>query len=334
MKKNFILLVSLLVLITLTTGCGKKAELKDGSDVAVSVKGGKISATEYYESIKEDNISKIIETIDHKLFDKKYKTDDDEEKEVNDQIEQIKTNYGSNEDTYKSFLRQYFGVETEKELKEVLSLEYKRNEAVEDYVKKHLTDKEIKDYYDDNIYGDVKASHILITLNVKDDATDEEKEEAEEKALKEAREVITKLKDGEDFKKLAKKYSDDEKTASNGGDLGYFSYDDMLKEFSDATKELKKDEYTKEPVKTELGYHIILKTGEKDKPKLSEVKKDIKETLKEQKLADDATLYCKTLDKIREENKIKWNDDALKKAYNDYMDNLIEAAEKSASSTN
>ncbi len=334
MKKNFILLVSLLVLITLTTGCGKKAELKDGSDVAVSVKGGKISATEYYESIKEDNISKIIETIDHKLFDKKYKTDDDEEKEVNDQIEQIKTNYGSNEDTYKSFLRQYFGVETEKELKEVLSLEYKRNEAVEDYVKKHLTDKEIKDYYDDNIYGDVKASHILITLNVKDDATDEEKEEAEEKALKEAKEVITKLKDGEDFKKLAKKYSDDEKTASNGGDLGYFSYDDMLKEFSDATKELKKDEYTKEPVKTELGYHIILKTGEKDKPKLSEVKKDIKETLKEQKLADDATLYYKTLDKIREENKIKWNDDALKKAYNDYMDNLIEAAEKSASSTN
>lgn len=334
MKKNFILLVSLLVLITLTTGCGKKAELKDGSDVAVSVKGGKISAAEYYESIKEDNISKIIETIDHKLFDKKYKTDDDEEKEVNDQIEQIKTNYGSNEDTYKSFLRQYFGVETEKELKEVLSLEYKRNEAVEDYVKKHLTDKEIKDYYNDNIYGDVKASHILITLNVKDDATDEEKEEAEEKALKEAKEVITKLNDGEDFKKLAKKYSDDEKTASNGGDLGYFSYDDMLKEFSDATKELKKDEYTKEPVKTELGYHIILKTGEKDKPKLSEVKKDIKETLKEQKLADDATLYYKTLDKIREENKIKWNDDALKKAYNDYMDNLIDAAEKSASSTN
>ena len=334
MKKNFILLISLLVLITLTTGCGKKAELKNGSDVAVSVKGGKISATEYYESIKEDNISKIIETIDHKILDKKYKTDDEEEKEVQDQIDQIKTNYGTNEDTYKSFLRQYFGVESEKELKEVLSLEYKRNEAVEDYVKNNLTDKEIKKYYDDNIYGDVKASHILITLNVKDDATDEEKTEADEKALKKAKEVIDKLKDGEDFKKLAKKYSDDEKTASNGGDLGYFSYDDMLKEFSDATKELKKNEYTKEPVKTELGYHIIIKTGEKDKPKLSKVKKDIKETLKEQKLQEDATLYYKTLNKIREENKIKWNDDALKKAYNDYMDNLIEAAEKSASSTN
>ena len=135
MKKKY-LLISVLFLL-LITGCGKKAELKNGSEVAVSVKGGKISATEYYESIKENNISRIIDTIDHKLLDEKYKTDEDEEKEVTSQIEQIKTNYGSDEDNYKAVLRQYFGVESEKELKEVLSLEYKRNMAVEDYVKKH-----------------------------------------------------------------------------------------------------------------------------------------------------------------------------------------------------
>ena len=52
--------------------------------------------------------------------------------------------------------------------------------------------------------------------------------------------------------------------------------------------------------------------------------------LKEEKLQNDATLYYKTLVKIREENKIKWNDDALEKAYNDYMDDLIEAAEKTS----
>ncbi len=328
MKKKY-LLISVLFLL-LITGCGKKAELKNGSEVAVSVKGGKISATEYYESIKENNISRIIDTIDHKLLDEKYKTDEDEEKEVTSQIEQIKTNYGSDEDNYKAVLRQYFGVESEKELKEVLSLEYKRNMAVEDYVKKHLTDKEINDYYEDNIYGDVKASHILITLNVKDDATDSEKTEAEEAALKKANEIIEKLNDGKSFKSLAKKYSEDEKTAINGGDLGYFSYDDMQTEFSEATKKLKKNEYTKEPVKTELGYHIILKTGEKAKPKLSKVKDDIKNSLKEEKLQNDATLYYKTLVKIREENKIKWNDDALEKAYNDYMDDLIEAAEKTS----
>ena len=78
MKKKY-LLISVLFLL-LITGCGKKAELKNGSEVAVSVKGGKISATEYYESIKENNISRIIDTIDHKLLDEKYKTDEDEEK--------------------------------------------------------------------------------------------------------------------------------------------------------------------------------------------------------------------------------------------------------------
>ena len=77
MKKKY-LLISVLFLL-LITGCGKKAELKNGSEVAVSVKGGKISATEYYESIKENNISRIIDTIDHKLLDEKYKTDEDEE---------------------------------------------------------------------------------------------------------------------------------------------------------------------------------------------------------------------------------------------------------------
>ncbi len=334
MKKKYILLVMILGLLLVSTGCGKKIELKKGSGVVVSVKGGKISANEYYEDIKEDNISRIIDSIDHTLFDKKYETDDEEEEQVQSQIDQIKSTYGSDEDNYKLILRQSFGVESEKKLKEALSLEYKRNEAVEDYVKKHLTDSEIKKYYNENIYGDVKASHILITLNVKDDASETEKAEAEEAALKKANEVIDKLKDGEDFKKLAKKYSDDEKTSLNGGDLGYFSYDDMLEEFSEATKKLKKNEYTKEPVKTELGYHIILKTGEKAKPKLSKVKKEIKETLKEEKLANDMALYYETLVDIRKESKIKWNDDELKKAYNDYMNDLIETAKKNQSSSN
>ena len=172
----------------------------------------------------------------------------------------------------------------------------------------------------------MKASHILITADVKDDATDEEKTEAENKAKEEAEKIIKQLDEGKKFADLAKKNSKDESNASNGGDLGYFSYDDMVEEFSKATKELKVNEYTKEPVKTEYGYHIILKTGEKKKPKLDKVKKDIKEKLQEQKLNDDQGLYYEALLEIRKENKIKWNDDSLKKAYNDYMNNLIETA--------
>lgn len=330
-NKKIILSLAMILVITLTcTACGKEIEIKDGSKVAVSTKNSKITGTEYYNEIKEDSISKLVDMIDHNILDEKYKTDDKEKKEVEDQISQMKSAYGQDEETFNNLIKQYFGVEDEKELKEVLSLEYKRNRAVEDYVEKNITDKEIEKYYKNNIHGDMKASHILISPELKDDATEDEKQEAEEVAEKEAKKIIQKLENGEDFAKLAKKYSDDEASAKNGGDLGYFSYDEMVKEFSQATKSLEKNKYTKKPVKSQYGYHIILKTGQKDKPKLKKVKKDIKETLKEEKMSNDVTLYYKSLMEIREENNIKWNDKQLKKYYNDFMDKLIETAKTQA----
>ena len=52
-KKIFIILSLVLVISLVTTGCGKEIEIKNGSKVAVSVKEGKISATEYYEKSKK-----------------------------------------------------------------------------------------------------------------------------------------------------------------------------------------------------------------------------------------------------------------------------------------
>ena len=328
-KKKIITAVSILAIVSMiATGCGKDIEVKNGSKVAVSVKKNKYTATEYYERIKEDNISTLIDMVDHSILDKKYKTDDKETEEIDKQVEQIKSYYGDDEESFKNVIKQYFGVETEKELREKLSLEYKRKIAVEKYVEKNLKDSEIKKYYEENIYGQVKASHILISVDVSDDATDEEKEKADEKARKTAEKVIKELEKGTKFKTLAKKYSKDTSNASNGGDLGYFDLNDMVEEFSNAVKDLKKNEYTKEPVKTEYGYHIILKTGEKAKPKLKEVKSDIKEKLREQKLDEDSSLYYETLKAVREESKINWNDDVLKKAYNNYMKDLIDNAKK------
>ncbi len=322
-KKIVISLSALAIVSLLITGCGKKAELKDGAEVAVSVKGSKITATEYYEEIKENNISELIDMIDHALLDKSYKTDEDENKAVKKQIDQIKSNYGSNEDTYKAFLLQYFGVKDEKEFEEMLRLEYKRNKAVKDYVEDNLTEKEIKKYYDENTYGEIKASHILISVDASDSATEEEKKEANEVAEKKAKEVIQKLKDGAKFADLAKEYSSDKANNEKGGDLGYFDPNEMADEFKDAVVKLKKDEYTKEPVKTKFGYHIILKTDQKEKESLNKVKDEIKETLAEQKISEDNSIYYESLVKFRESKNIKWNDSALEKAYNDYMDNLI-----------
>lgn len=328
-KKIIFGICSLLALSLFATGCGQEIEIKDGSKVAVQLDGVKITATEYYEKIKENNVSILVDMIDKQLLEKEYPTDDEEDKKIKEQIESLKESY-PDEETFKSLLTQYFGVTTEKELEEVLRLEYKRNEAVEDYISNNLTDKEIEKYYKNEIYGQVKASHILIIPSVSDDADEDEIEEAEKEALKTAKEVIKKLKNGEDFKKLAKKYSQEEATAKNGGDLGYFNLDEMVDEFSDAVKELKVKEYTKEPVKTSYGYHVILKTGEKEKAALKDVKEDIKEKLTLQKLNSDPTVYYETLIAIRKEKNIKWNDTVIEKKYKDLMDDLIEAAKESA----
>mgnify|MGYP002853527088 CR=1 FL=1 len=329
-KRKIISLVSLMTILSLmATGCGKEIEVKNGSKVAVSFDGDKLTATEYYEKIKEDNISTLIEMIDHSLFDEQYPTDDEESEEIEKQINQIKQYYGDNEENYISIIQQYFGVDTEEELRDKLSLEYKRNKAVEEYIKENLTDKEIKNYYEENIYGEVSASHILIAVNLADSASDEEKEKAEKEAKEKAESIIAELKNGKSFSTLAKKDSDDTATAPNGGDLGYFQYSDMVEEFSNALKGLEIDEYTTEPVKTQFGYHIILKTGEKDKPKLSKVKDEIKETLKDKKLEEDSALYYRSLKSIREEKNIKWNDTVLEKAYTDYINKLIDNATSS-----
>lgn len=335
MKNNKMIkcLSALLVISLLACGCGKEIEVKNGSKVAVSAKGSKITATEYYETIKADNISKLVDMIDHDLFDEKYKDNTDEDTQVKEQIDSIKSYYGSDQTTYETILRQYFGVESEEELEESLRLEFKRSLAVSDYIKENIKDDEIEKYYKEEVYGQVKASHILIPVETTDEATDDELAAAEQVAKEEAEKIIKELKDGKKFATLAKKYSQDEGTASNGGDLGYFDLNDMVDEFSNAVKELKVDEYTKEPVKTQYGYHIIIKTGEKDKEKLENIKDDIKETLKDRKLENDSTLYYTTLQEIREANNIKWNDDVLKKAYKEYMEDLIEAAKEQATTT-
>ena len=209
-KKIAIGLVSILTVSALTTGCGKTAKLNTTNKDAVSLTSGKITATDFYNELKLENIETLVNMIDHKILDKKYKTTDEETSSIDNQIEQIKSYYKDNESGYLSAIKSYFNVDSEDELRKVLSLEYKRGQAVNDYIEDHLKDDEIKNYYDNNTYGDIKASHILISVKTTDKMSDDEKEKAKQKALKKAKSIIKKLDNGEKFKDLAKKYSDDD----------------------------------------------------------------------------------------------------------------------------
>ena len=275
----------------------------------------------------------FIDLLYLEILNKNYKEDDAEKEYLNDQVEELKSNAKSNNISYDDLLA-YYGFKDDDAVKDYFRLTYRRDKAVNEYISKELKDSEIEDYYKDKVYGDIKVKHILIAPDTSDDMTTEEKENAEKEAKKEAENIIKKLNDDEDFEKLAKKYSDDSATVKKGGDLGWISTGDMVEEFNDAAFKLKKGKYTSSPVKTKYGYHIIYKIDEKDKPKIEKVKDDIKENLVKEKLKNNKTLYYETLENIREDAGLKFEDKELRKAYNNYMNNLKKQATSSSNSSN
>lgn len=331
MKKKIIYGITTVLAISLLTGCGA-AKLKNGEELVAKVDNYKISADDLYSEMKEKYAVKtLIDNIDHQLLDTTYKTDETETKAIENQIEEIKKTYGSNDQIFEQIIKQVYNVESVDELKSMLSLDYKRDLAIKDYVKeKVVTDEEVTTYYDTKVIGDVKASHILIKSNAKDSDSEETKTKKENEAKKKAEEIIKKLDNGEDFAKLAKKYSDDKGTASKGGNLGYFNMDDDFEEnFVSAAAALKKGAYSKEPVKTKYGYEIILKVNEKDKKKKDDLESTIRQTLADEKIKEDSstTTYYKRLRDWRESKGLKFEDKELKKMYDKYMKTLTKEDE-------
>lgn len=322
MKKLF---VSMCLVLLLVTSCGKVPKLANGEEAIVTLQDKKISVDALYQEMKDTYaLSVLLDMIDETILEDIYPSGEDEKSYIDGQMTQLEMYYeyyvkaDGQYSSFENFVTNYYGVSDVNTVREKFALNYKRQQETEKYSKTLVTDKEIKKYYDDEIFGDIKVKHILIQVNYDDNATDDEKKKAEDEALKEAKEVITKLNNGEKFEDLAKKYSDDD-SKENGGELNYFNAGEMETEFEEASLKLKKGEYTKTPVKTKYGYHIILKVDQKEKAKLDEVKDVIIDTLAEKKRNDDKDIQTKALIALRKEKKIEIQDSKLKKQYENYI---------------
>lgn len=336
MKKK--LLICLAVL-GLTSGCGKVSTLPNGDDALVSFSNTNlgISAGDLYSEVKGTALSKLIDMIDTKiLLDKYPDKSSDADKYVNEQYDLIKTNFKDDkgkfdEESLKEQIYAYYGITDIDKFKDIIRLNYYRTEAVNDYAKKSVTDKQIQKYYDENVYGDISCKHILITPAVTDNMSDEDKTKADKEALQKAKDIIKKLKNGESFDDLAKEYSDDTSNKDKGGDLGYFNTGDMLEEFEKAAFALKKGKYTTTPVKTKYGYHIILKTDEKEKPSLEDKKEEIIKTLASEAKSKDTALSINALVELRKEYGMNIEDDEMSKLYSTYISNSLLSAKSKSS---
>ncbi len=232
--KKLIRNLCLILVLILLVGCGSKnPKLKDGSGIVVSFNNEKynISANELYEKLKADyGTSYIVEIMDNEILNDLYPTSEAITAYANSQIELYKQVYGGESELLSQL--QNYGYSSIDDFKErSIILNYKRELATKDYVSKYLTEDEIKEYYDNNIIGDITASHILVKVNADTSTSDDEKKILDDNAKTKIQEIYTRLEAGEDFHDLAKEYSDDTANAGNGGRLGTFTYGEMEASF-------------------------------------------------------------------------------------------------------
>jgi len=309
MKKIMIALVCLVLI------CGCTSKLKNGEESVVKFEDGGVSAEELYKELKTNyGTQAMIDLLDTKLLSKEYKKDEEETKYINNSIKVYKSQW---KDDFDTNIKTYFGADSEKELKEIIRLSYRRNLWKTDYAQSEVNDKQIEDYYNGYVVGDITASHILITSTATSTMSDKEKQEAEAKALETAKEVITKLNEGAKFEDLAKEYSKDAGTKDKGGELDKFNDRTNFDEnFLKEAISLEVGKYTTTPVKSEHGYHIIYKTKQDKKPELNDIKDSIIAKVAQDNIKADSNFTTKALLALREKYGVKVKDTELKKAYN------------------
>lgn len=267
------------------------------------------TAASWHGNVSEETMAGIRKKAMETLIDKELQYQYALEKEMSVSRDEIESQFSGTERAYGS----------SKKFKEAIKKSGLTKDEVKEYIKKRLltakakeqevtakarmSDEELRDHYEKNKGAfnrpeQFRASHILIGVEPAASAEDRRKK------LQLAKDILAKIKAGEDFVKLAMRYSTDAGTAPIGGDIGTFHKgmmaDDSLEK---AVLALKVGEVS-DVVESLYGYHIVMLTDLKPPTQLSfdDVKIDIKVRL-EQKRAD--VLYKKWMEGLKAGAKIE-----------------------------
>ncbi len=179
---------------------------------------------------------------------------------------------------------------------------------IDKVVNSAVSDDDVRANYDKQVadapaVNEVHARHILVKT----------KEEAEA--------IIKQLGEGGNFEEIAKEKSQDG-AAANGGDLGYFTEGQMVPEFEKAALALNPGEYSKEPVQTQFGFHVIKVEDKRAKqpPAFDAVKDRVRSVLVREK-------YIEQVSALRDTAKIEVKDPALKEVIDGIEKQRQDAAE-------
>ncbi len=150
----------------------------------------------------------------------------------------------------------------------------------------HIIKLEAKRDSAQKMIDEVKAQHIMV--GVSELMTPED-------AMQRINEIYEKLQKGEDFAKLAEKYSDDHASAPLGGDMGWFQPRQYGERFAKALESLKPGEFSK-PFQTQAGWHIVKLNGKRTSDVTEEFKRQqAREALRQRKIAEEREAWLRQI---------------------------------------
>lgn len=282
------------------------AKLENGEEVAIKIGDKNITADAMYTKLKEKYaIYELLDIVDSNiLYDMYELTDEDNEaieKKADDYIRYYEENYNISEE---EFLENN-GFANLNEFKKYLELDHLRKKYYDEYLTKQISEEEIEEYYDEEVFDPFNVEHILVKIS--NDVTDED-------AKEKAQEILDRLDDGEDWEDLKEEYEDEIITEAFEVD-----FDSNLEdEFKTTAIKLKDGKYSTSLVKTNYGYHIIYRVETLETPEYDEVKERILEVLKNKYAEENENLYEKSMIFMREEAKMEIKDTELNEVYKKY----------------
>lgn len=284
-------------------GYGK---LKNGSDIVATVDGKKVTAADLYAILKEENGRQaMLNEIDEYLLDQKYplseKDKEDAKEDAEEYIEYYK-NYGYSQE---SFLEEN-GFKSYDEFVEYMEYQIQARKYFFDYLEGRLEQGAVQKYFDENKEECTQydTEHILVKIT---------ETVPDEQALALINEILGKVNEGKSFEDIVSEYGD--KVVHE--ELGFQGAKSSLEEsFLTVMLSMEENSYSKEPVKTSYGYHIIHK---RKAATLEDLRENILNTLSSDYIQDNQNFQYAAIDALRKEFNLKIYDEDIEKNYNEYL---------------
>ena len=295
----FIIGFSIGITLTILLRPDAISQLKNGEEKVVSIDNYTITADTLYESLKNmGSVYIIINEIDAKILDNLYETTDEMIEEVTSEANYY-LNTASNYYGYSvtAFLSSN-GFTSFEDFKNNLILEYKRNLYLTDYLKKEITEEEVKNFYN-NLTGAMSGKYILI-----DD-------------LDTTKKILADLKSGKTYSEIINAYND----KINIKALKNIEFDSNIEdEIYEELKNLEVNSYSNNYFNLNDKYVIVFKDDEIEKASLEELTDRIKIYLAEEKInQDDGTIANEILNDLREKYNLHFFDTSIEKEYLNYL---------------